>query len=137
MSQVSSGRWAARHRPRHAQVSGLTLRAFICAALIAGLALAASIAGSDGPTAGAAARAAVPPGNAAPATADATQDDSSSMAGSLAGVEHSLATPGTSNSDAVDLGLAQISDRFPASGLAADGIPVTALDAYQNAAARE
>jgi membrane-bound lytic murein transglycosylase B len=135
MSQVSSGRWAARHRPRHAQVSGLTLRAFICAALIAGLALAASIAGSDGPAAGAAARAAVPPANAAPAAG--TVQNNPSSAGSLAGVEHSLATPGVSNSDAVDLGLAQISDRFPASGLAADGIPVTALDAYQNAAARE
>jgi hypothetical protein len=52
-------------------------------------------------------------------------------------VEHSLGTSSTSTSKAADLGLAEISDRFPASGLASDGIPITALTAYQNAEARE
>ena len=109
----------------------------ICGALVAGLAVMASITGSGGPAGGGAARAAVPHAIAAPAAAIAEQDGQRSSADALVGVEHSLGTSSTSSAKSPDLGLAEISDQFPASGLAGDGIPITALTAYQNAEARE
>jgi membrane-bound lytic murein transglycosylase B len=138
MSQASSGRWAARHQPRHARMPGLTLtRTAICLALLAGLTLAVALPGSGGP-AGGIARAAVPHALATqPPAVSAEQDVQRGATSPVAGLEHSLATPGKTASKVRNLGVAEISDRFPASGLAADGIPVTALKAYESAAARE
>lgn len=140
MKLVSSGQRTARHRPRHARVSGLTLlRAVICLGLFAGLVLLVGIAGSGGPTgAGGVARAAVPhPDATVPPAVSAEQDNQRHSVAPVVGAEHSLGSSSQAMSKAADRGLAQISDHFPASGLAADGIPSTALTAYQAAAVRE
>ena len=136
MTQFSSGRRYARHRPSHARVAGPSLlRTVVCLGLFAALALAVGIAGSGGPAGVGVAHAAVPRSNPAPVVI-AEQDDQLHPALPVVGVEHTLATSSPTTSDAPDLGLARISDGFPASGLAADGIPITALTAYQAAAVR-
>jgi membrane-bound lytic murein transglycosylase B len=139
MTQGWSGGRAAPHRPRHARVSGFVLlvRAGICLTLFAGLALAVGLAGSGGPAGVGVARAAEPRQSTESPAVIAEQDVQRNAAAPATGVEHSVAAADPSTSDSPDLGLAPISDRFPASGLASDGIPITALTAYQAAAVRE
>jgi hypothetical protein len=140
MKQGSSGPRVARHRPKHARGSGLTLlRSVIGLAFFAGLAVAVGIAGSGGPTGVGVAHAAVPHQIATEAAPALTAEQGGQLQPGLTvgGAQHSLGTSAGTTSDAPDAGLAPISDGFPASGLAADGIPITALTAYQAAAVRE
>ncbi|MDT4919882.1 MAG: hypothetical protein QOI15_784 [Pseudonocardiales bacterium] len=137
MRKVARSHRTARHRPRHARPSGLTpLRSLICLALFAGLAVAAGIAGKGGPAGAGAAHAAIPrPAAALEQPAIAGTDAPIDPISTDPSVENPLATD--TSSSARDLGIAGISNSFPASGLASDGIPITALTAYQSAAVRE
>jgi membrane-bound lytic murein transglycosylase B len=135
MEQLLHTRRPSRHRPSHARNSGLTwIRPVSCFAVVGGLMLVIGIAGRGGPAGVADARAAVPPSQLGDVPAPGA-----TSALSLAPLESMETTvpAATASSSATDLGPARIGDAFPASGLAADGIPVTALRAYTQAAWRE
>jgi membrane-bound lytic murein transglycosylase B len=128
---------AARHRPEHARPSALapgrataTLigLAIVGALGVAGCAAAASTGGG-----GARGHAAAPVRQyVAPLALRAAGSSGSSSAGVGA-----LFAPGSSSAPASSASAPQPPDAAPVSGLAASGIPVTALTAYQNAAALE
>jgi membrane-bound lytic murein transglycosylase B len=100
--------------------------------VLAVVALAAGIAGQPGPAGGGAARADVPHAQAA---LDVSAAGRPAWTTAAPGVEHRLTAPTTSAASASQV--AARSGVAPASGLAADGIPSTALLAYQRAARRE
>jgi membrane-bound lytic murein transglycosylase B len=135
MDQLSQGRRSARHRPSHARNAGLKLRTAACLAVVAAVMLGVGIAGQGGPAGVAAARADVPH----PRTGLSAAADLGIASSTAAPSSESLAPAvgARSSSAAADRSPAKLIDAFPASGLAADGIPVTALRAYTQAAWRE